>query len=177
MRFSPFDGTQTSPANIPISANWQDPAGTSGSTNLNLALDFRAVGNHYRLEEVSHDGYEPGFLNDYYFDRDGILHGNFTNGIVLPLAQLAIVDVRNRDGLENINGSKWRETGDSGTMEAYDLSQSKRADIIPEALEGSTIDVASGFVDLIQAQHAFSSLSRALAVFDEMTQRATDLKR
>lgn len=96
-------------------------------------------------------------------------------GVREQVAQLSFVRFVNPRGLEEIGGGLYRETGNSGpTIEGTPGSEGF-AEIITGALEGSNVDIAEEFTNLLVAQRAYQASAKTFSVGDAMLALATDL--
>lgn len=109
--------------------------------------------------------------------QDGTLVGVFADGTRQNLAQIALADFANPEGLEKIGDSMYRETVNSGVAgvgvagaDGLGLMQSGR-------LEMSNVDLAQEFTNLVIAQRGFQANSRIITASDELLQDLVNLKR
>lgn len=126
---------------------------------------------------VSQDGFAQGNLVDVSFDGDGFINGIFDNGQNLKLGQLAVADVANYDGLEAEGGNLFSATVNSGDVSVQTASKLASTNINSGILEGSNVDIAEQFTDMITSQRAFQSNARVITTADEFLQEAVNLIR
>jgi flagellar hook protein FlgE len=122
------------------------------------------------------DGFPPGELSEVQVDTDGKVYGLASNGIKIPLAQLAIASFRNTDGLVAIGNNYYTGSLASGAAEIGSALGSRGA-VRSGQLEGSNVDLALEFTRLIIAQRGFSANSRTITVTDEILQELTSIIR
>jgi flagellar hook protein FlgE len=122
------------------------------------------------------DGFPPGELAEVQVDTDGKVYGLASNGIKIPLAQLAIASFRNTDGLVAIGNNYYTGSLASGAAEIGSALGSRGA-VRSGQLEGSNVDLALEFTRLIIAQRGFSANSRTITVTDEILQELTSIIR
>lgn len=123
------------------------------------------------------DGTEPGTLVSVNVESDGQLRGIASNGVMFPIAQLAIAGFSNPKGLLAIGDSFFERTLNSGEPEIGLAGTGNRGVIRGGALETSNVDIAFEFTRLIVAQRGFSANARTVTVSDEMLEELTNIIR
>jgi flagellar hook protein FlgE len=108
---------------------------------------------------------------------DGIVVGSYSNGLVKPIAQIALANFSNPEGLERVTGSNWRVTSNSGLPQVGATSTGGRGSIAAGTLEMSNVDLAEEFTALIRSQRGFQANSRVVTSSDELLQEIVNLKR
>jgi len=124
---------------------------------------------------VSQDGYSPGSLSSLAVDTDGRLNGVFTNGITTSLAQLALGNFANVEGLTDIGGGRMAESLDSGPAIIAAANTGNLGSIRSSSLEKSNVDLAQQFVNLIIGQRAFQANTRTASVANELLSNLVSL--
>jgi flagellar hook protein FlgE len=162
-----------------------DPQGGVG-TNIQIIVDPGSVNQTDGLvcfdspssaRAINPDGYTSGELEGIAINESGIITGNFTNGQNQTLAQLAIALFDNPAGLRKVGENVFIETLNSGSPTEAAASTGGRGIIIPSALEGSNVDLASEFVNLITAQRGYQTNARMITASDRMLQELVNLVR
>ena len=99
-------------------------------------------------------------------------------GLQLEIAQIALVQFANKEGLEALGDNTYRTTEASGPalLEVEDDTLI-RSTVKSGYLEGSNVQVAEEMVNLIVAQRAYEFNSTAIKTADTMLQQANELKR
>ena len=126
---------------------------------------------------VSQDGFAQGNLVDVSFDGAGFINGIFDNGQNIKIGQVAIADVANYNGLEAQGGNIFRATVNSGDIRISTPSELANTSMNSGILEGSNVDLAEQFTDMITSQRAFQSNARVITTADEFLQEAVNLIR
>jgi len=155
-----------------ITVNFGTPA--PGGTGLDGVTQFSSPEN---VSSQSQDGYSSGDFSGVAVDGQGVVTGLYTNGQQLALGQLAIAKFRSNDGLGRAGQNLWIETRDSGTAAFGTAGSGGRGAVSAGALEGSNVDLAQEFVNLIQHQRSFSANSKTITTADEMLQELISIKR
>lgn len=146
----------------------------AGGTGLGGTTQF---GSPSSVAAQKQDGYSSGSLSGIQVDGTGVVSGVYSNGQVLPVAQLAVAKFRSNDGLGRAGQNLWVETRSSGEAALGAAGSGSRASVVAGALEQSNVDIASQFVDLIAHQRSFQANSKTITTADEMLQELVNLKR
>lgn len=178
-----FDGTGMLVSPASLTATITGIAGANPQTvNLLLGTPGSAVGisqfgGASNASAVTQDGTGAGSLTQVSVDANGNVQGSFTNGRVIPLAQLAISSFNNDGGLIR-EGDNYYVTGPgSGEALVGPAASGGRGIIQGNALEGSSVDVAIEFSRLILAQRGFQINSRTISVANETLQELANVVR
>ncbi len=184
-------GTTNSPS-IPVTFN--NVGRLSAGSSVDLEIDFAngnsaqinvnysnstSYGKTYGLTDNSQNGYPVGRLQYYNISNTGIITGSFSNGRNGVIAQLALVDVANRNTLtpvSSISGPKYQLNEESMDLQVHDLQLTSHAQFNAGTLETSTIELAEVFTEMIQTQHSYSISNNAFKIINEMMQVASNLK-
>ncbi len=114
------------------------------------------------------DGFAAGALQAISIDREGFLTGQFSNGEVLPLAQISLASFPNVEGLLPVGGNNLIETRTSGQPLLGVAESGSFGSIRSSNLEQSTVDLAAQFVRLIINQRAFQANTRTISATNEL---------
>jgi len=123
------------------------------------------------------DGYEAGRLSAVSVNNEGILIGAFSNGIKKNIATIEIALFQNTSGLERIGNGYFSPSANSGEAVATQAMTGGAGSIHGGSLEKSNADVATEFVNMIQAQNGFQANSRTIKVANDILQELTSLIR
>ena len=123
------------------------------------------------------DGYAAGSLESVSVSDNGVLLGVFSNGVKKDLAVMAVAIFNNPAGLQSVGGSYYASSGNSGEAILTQATSSGAGSIKGGALEKSNADVATEFVNLIQAQNGYQANARTIKVANEILQELTNLIR
>ena len=123
------------------------------------------------------DGYEAGSLSSVSVDSGGTLIGVFSNGIKKNIATLMIALFQNPAALESKGGGYFNFSANSGGAIATQALSGGAGAIHGGALEKSNADVATEFVNMIQAQNGFQANARTIKVANEILRELTNLVR
>jgi flagellar hook protein FlgE len=123
------------------------------------------------------DGYEAGKLSTLSVNNEGILIGAFSNGIKSNIATLQIALFQNTSGLERIGNGYYIPSANSGEAIVRQATTGCAGTIHGGSLEKSNADVATEFVNMIQAQNGFQANARTITVANDILKELTNLIR
>jgi len=129
------------------------------------------------VSSTKQDGYQSGVLKDISIYSDGTIAGIYDNGKVLPLGQIALATFPNTDGLAKLKGSTFVASGLAGEPTIGTAGSGGRGSITGSALEGSNVDIAQEFTNLIIAQRGYQASSRVITATDQIYQETVNLVR
>ncbi|MDR0271834.1 MAG: flagellar hook protein FlgE [Clostridiales bacterium] len=142
-----------------------------------LTFNFQELGQRGQentsIRALRMDGGGPGTLTDISVGADGTIYGRYSNGRDRILGQVPLAFFSNPAGLERVGNSFWRTTANSGAFDGVGLI----GQMIGGALEGSNVDLAEQFTEMITTQRGFQAASRTITVSDELLQELVNLKR
>lgn len=152
----------------------------TGADPMSIATDFATVtqfGSPTNVTARDQNGYPAGILESYSIGDNGLITGSYTNGMVETMAQMAIATFANEGGLENVGSSVWVATDNSGMAELRIAGTSGVGEILAGFLEGSNVDLAQEFTNMIVTQRGYQANSKLITVADEMLNELVNLKR
>ena len=126
--------------------------------------------------KADYDGNAAGTLKEINADQSGILTGTYTNGEKRSLAQIAVAQFDNAQGLTKKGANLYTESNNSGTANIKTVS-ALGLTLTPSALEMSNVDIANEFADMVVTQRGFQSNSKIITVGDEMLETVINMKR
>ncbi|MBI5947934.1 MAG: flagellar hook-basal body complex protein [Chloroflexi bacterium] len=108
---------------------------------------------------------------------DGAVTGVYSDGSNQVLAQIAIANVVNPAGLLRAGQNNFRSSLNSGTAFLAAADTPGRGSIISGTLEGSNVDLASEFANIIIAQRGFQANTRVISSADQLLQDLVNIVR
>ena len=123
------------------------------------------------------DGYGAGRLATVSVNNEGILIGAFSNGIKKNIATVQVSLFQNTAGLESIGGGYFIPSANSGEAVATQARTGGAGTVHGGALEKSNADVATEFVNMIQAQNGFQANARTIKVANDILNELSNLIR
>ena len=145
-----------------------------GTTGTPIITDYAGAS---AVSSTTQDGYEASALKSISIDNTGVIVGLAENGKSIPLAQLALADFPNEEGLQKYQGSTFVTFTSTGEPSIGIAGSGGRGSITGASLEQSNVDMAQEFINLIVAQRAYQANSRVITTTDELYQDSLNLKR
>ncbi len=151
-----------------------------------ISIDMGTVGQLNGLTQFAgnstavareQDGYEAGSLSSVSVNNEGTLIGAFSNGIKKDIAVMKIALFQNTSGLESVGGGYFIPSANSGEAVSTQALTGGAGSIHGGSLEKSNADVATEFVNMIQAQNGFQANARTIRVANEILRELTNLIR
>ena len=137
---------------------------------------FPSNGSESTLGASRDDGYTVGTLNGVSFDN-GMVVGSFSNDLRVNIAAIQLAVFTNSEGLESVGNGYYKAGVNSGEPIATQAGTGGAGSITGGALEGSNVDTAIEFVNLMQAQNGFQANARTIQVANEVLRELTNLIR
>ena len=123
------------------------------------------------------DGYEAGRLSTVSVDNEGTVIGAFSNGIKKDIATVQVALFQNPAALESVGGNYFDASANSGEPVATQALTGGAGSIHGGSLEKSNADVATEFVQMIQAQNGFQASARTIRVANDILRELTNIIR
>jgi flagellar hook protein FlgE len=140
--------------------------GTSGLTQFDAAST---------LKGTSPNGSPFGAITGVQVGKDGTVTALFSNGLSQNVYKIPIATFTNPDGLGQVTGNAYIATKSSGAASVNLASTGSAGSITAQTLEGSTVDLATEFTNLITTQRAYSASARIITTADQMLQQLEQL--
>lgn len=140
-------------------------------------MEVTMYGTTSEAYKTTQDGYTAGTLSGLTFNDDGTLAAVYSNGQNLTLAQVALAKFENPEGLFKMGRNRYRESPLSGLPTIGAPGSGGRGTIAAKTIEQSTTDIASEFINLMNAQRNFQANTKVISVSDEMMQEVLNIKR
>lgn len=162
----------------PVTVAW---AGITGAGPQTLSFDLQSgmsqFGDVYGISSITADGVPPGDLQSLVVEDNGFLTAQFTNGRTRALYQLPVATFLNANGLLADQEGIFRATLTSGNPTMNAPGAGAAGDIRAGVLEGSNVDLATEFTQMITTQRAYSASSKIITTADEMLEELIRIKR
>lgn len=162
--------TVASGASLPL------PTPATSSNFQILMTDTTQVGSNFEVRSVDQNGLTSGRLAGLNIDDNGFIFARFTNGENRVLAQVALADFGNPQGLQNLGDTSWAETSESGVPVVGGPGTSSLGLVQSGALEDSNVDLSEQLVNLIIAQRNFQASAKTIETADQTTQTIINLR-
>ncbi len=179
------DGSLTSfePTEFTFSGNNGSAPNQRVELNLGASAGFNGLVSNEQTSALSQqqtDGYAPGVLKqgmqNMSIDQDGVIIGTFTNGITMPMGKIAMGNVVNEAGLQDMGNNLWAVSNNSGTLTIGAPNVGGRGAFKSGALELSNADLSLSLTNLIVIQRGYQANSKTITTSDTMLNTLLQLK-
>lgn len=123
------------------------------------------------------DGQAGAELSDVSFGADGSITARYSNGDSKVLAMLALASVDNPGGMVKVADNLYQASLTSGSPTLGLAGTGQLGTVAPGSLEGSNVDLATEFTNLVLAQRGFQANTRVITTSDEMLADLVNVKR
>lgn len=156
-----------------------------GAANMSLTWDLTGPNGSSLMTQVSspsattstnQNGYGAGVLQSYTVESDGTVQGQFSNGQVQALGQIALANFPNADGLQLTGSSNYAPTLASGAAVIGAPNSGGLGTLTGGALEASNVDISTEFTNLIVTQRGFEANARVITTLDTVTNDTINLQ-
>jgi len=124
----------------------------------------------YNVAYANQNGSELGLKSAVEIDSEGYVNARFSNGKISRLYKLPIATFPSSTNLQEISGTAYAESAESGTVLLQEAGVSSAGTISASNLELSNVDLAEEFSKLIITQRAYSANTRVINTVDQMTE-------
>ena len=174
--------TDTSGTSLPSAPITFSATGlTDGASNMNVSWSL--VSNdpaqtplltqftqNSQYDAATQDGLPSGQITKVGMAAGGQLVASFSNGQTRPIAQLAMAKFVNNDALIGVGNNNFAASVLSSAPSIGTAGTKGIGQVISGALEGSNVDVASQFTNLITYQRGYQASSKVITTADQMLQ-------
>jgi flagellar hook protein FlgE len=179
---TPTGGTASADGSIDVTIPFNGTAGLVPQTvNMNFGPLNSSVGltqfdSASNISSSTVNGALFGTLTGVTVDKDGIVTAQFSNGLSQKVYKVPLATFANPDGLSAISGNAYTTSNKSGSPTISEANLGAAGTISAKNLEGSTVDLATEFTNLITTQRAYSAASKivttASTMLDQLLQMA-----
>ena len=161
-------GQMTSPSGstVPITGLTVDGVSV-GNLTLDLSgglTQYASSGGTVTTNALKQNGYASGTLSSVEVGENGIISGTYSNGSVLDLARVDVVQFVNADGLKPDSLGNYQQTVASGEP----IAGLKDTTVVGANVEQSNTDIAAEFSKMIVTQQAYSANTRVMSTAQTM---------
>lgn len=152
----------------------------TGAEDLTFTIDastFSQYAGSSQTNLQSQTGSAAGALVSFAVGSTGEVTGIYSNGANRTIGQLALASFTNPGGLQRSGQNLWAPSGNSGEAIVGLPNTNGRGAVSTGTLEGSNVDLAQQFTNVILAQRGFQSSSRVITAGDQMLQDLVNIIR
>jgi flagellar hook protein FlgE len=160
---------------VNITIPW-DPS-TSGLQPQNLAINMGTLNKTDGMAQfdtssvmtsANVDGAVFGNVTGVTVTSDGTVYANYSNGLTQAAYKVPLATFTNADGLTSVSGNAFAQSPNSGNAEINGAGTAGAGTIASGELEGSTVDLATEFTNMITTQRAYSASARVITTASQM---------
>ena len=154
------------------------PFTNSSGVVQNLALNLGTYGGSSGLTQYSgtsvsvqsltQDGAAQGTFSNVSVDDNGFVSVNYSNGQSIKYFQIPLTQFNASQDLQTLSGQTYQQTSTSGLPITSVAGQNGAGTITPSAVEGSNVDIASQFTNLIVAQEAYTANTKVVSTANQL---------
>ncbi len=133
------------------------------------------AGTSYSVDGLTQNGVPPGHYSGVTTQANGNVVVNYDNGQSRVVAQVPLTTFANPDALQRQDGQAFTATLDSGIALANSAGNGGAGQLVASATEGSNVDIASEFTQLIVAQQAYSANAKVITTADTLLQTTINI--
>ncbi|MES1983114.1 MAG: flagellar hook protein FlgE [Pseudomonadota bacterium] len=151
------------------------PVGSSAQTisyNFTNATQF---GASFGVTKLSQNGNTSGSLTGFSTSAEGIIVGNYSNGLTKALGQIALATFPNNQGLQPLGDNLWAATTASGAPVTGVPSSGNNGVLQTGAVEESNTDLTTELVNMITAQRNYQANAQTIKTQDTVLQTLINL--
>jgi flagellar hook protein FlgE len=146
--------------------------GTYGSSNGVTQY----AGTAYDLQGISQDGVPPGSFSGVTTQANGDVVVNYNNGQTRTIAQVPLVTFNAPDALQGQDGQSFTATIASGNPLADAVNTNGAGSLVVSSVEGSNVDIATEFSQLIIAQQAYAANAKVVTTANDLLESTINMK-
>jgi flagellar hook protein FlgE len=171
------NGQTPASGHISLTVPWDTT--TSGLAPQTISVSLGTVGNSSGLTQddtastfngANVNGSAYGSVTGVTVGKNGTVTAQFSNGLSQAVYQIPIATFINEDGLGQASGNAYVATQNSGAANINLADTGPAGAIQSNSLEGSTVDLATEFTNLITTQRAYSASAQIITTANQMLQ-------
>ena len=142
-----------------------------GTVNSKSGLSsFQTTSGNIEISQYNQDGIAYGNRTGVAIDKDGVVSATFSNGQSTQLYRIPLATFANPSALTPVSGNMFFASSASGDAILNFPGQGTAGKLTPGALEGSTVDLATEFTNMIVIQRNYSANTKSITAADGMMQ-------
>ncbi|MBU2703567.1 flagellar hook protein FlgE [Sporomusaceae bacterium BoRhaA] len=154
----------------------------TGSGPITVKMDMSGISTYMNSGETKvtggTDGYAAGDLDDFSIGSDGTIIGSYNNGQKQSLGMIALAQFTNSAGLEKVGDNLYTTTTNSGNFTGGVAAGSGgTGSLSAGTLEGSNVDLAEQFSDMMITSRAYQANSKIITTQDTMQETLINMVR
>jgi flagellar hook protein FlgE len=175
-----FDGNGqlTSPAATDAPVDVKIAGLVSGASDMtvkwNLFNDTTGLLTQFKqassVSATSQDGAASGQITKVGMSEGGLIIAQYSSGKQAVVAQVALASIQNPSSMTSVGNNNLIATPATSAAAVGAAGSGGRGDIRASSLEGSTVDIATEFTNLITLQRSYQAASKVITTSDQVLQ-------
>jgi flagellar hook protein FlgE len=153
---------------LKITWNFLDPNKNSMITQLSAESSQSGI---------VQDGYQASELTGLSIANGGAIIAEYSNGLQQIAGQLALASIRNPETLLAVGDNSFQATAETAGAAIGMASTGGRGQIVGGSIEGSNVDIAREFTNLIVYQRGYQANAKVITAADDLSQQTINLIR
>ena len=133
------------------------------------------AGTNFEVASQSQNGSAQGNFELVTIQPTGNVVINYDNGSTKTIAQVPLANFASPDFLQQQDGQAFTATIQSGPANIVTAGTEGTSSMVIGAVEGSNVDIATQFTQMIVAQRAYTANSKVITTADSMMQDALNM--
>jgi flagellar hook protein FlgE len=138
--------------------------------------DVTGFGSASTVTANTQNGSAAGSLNNLSIGPDGTISAIFSNGRTVDVAQMALAQFSNVNGLVGQGDGLYAETTASGASLLGAPGQGGRGQLTSGTLEASNVDLATELTKIITFQRGYQANAKIITMTDQIMQDTINMK-
>lgn len=155
--------------------SYAPPGADAFDVRLDFSKNVTSLLDQTTLSMASQDGYAAGVRTDQSINSDGTVKLYYSNGQTADGPRLALANFRSASELEQETGSAF-SLKRGGEVEYGHAGDATFGTLRAGHLEGSNVDLAEEFGNLILMQRGYQASSHVISTANDMIQQLFDMK-
>jgi len=152
-------------------------SGNAPATTIGVDMSsMQQLAGTSQVSVTDQNGFPPGSLDGYQIGTNGVITGEFSNGLTETLGQVALATFTNPGGLQNVGGNTYTTSANSGSPLVGEANSGTFGSINSGYLEQSNVDLSTNLTNLIVTQRGFEANTKIVSTVDQMLQDVLQMK-
>ena len=148
----------------------------TGHVQAEVAHDDGASRLPCRPCRTAQDGAQAGQISGVSISDGGTIMASYSNGKQQIVGQLALASIQNPETMIAVGNNNLQASSDTAAAAIGAPGTGARGTIVGEALEGSNVDMAREFTNLIIMQRSYQANAKVITASDELSQVTVNMK-
>ncbi|AAQ60553.1 flagellar hook protein FlgE [Chromobacterium violaceum] len=159
----------TTPANVNLTFNTTNGSSTPQTVAINLT-GSNQIAQNYGTGTITQNGSAPGLLTGVSIASNGVVQATFSNSQTKTLGQVALATFVNPQGLLNLGGNQWQQSGNSGPATVNQPGTGNAGTLTAGSVEDSNVNLTNELVNMITAQRYYQANAQTIKTQDTLIQ-------